>query len=374
MSRRPRRLEDLGFRRASPRELHDVWMRWRRGKLPLDRAPTDPFPVPLAIVHREPLVVYGGIVPDAPLGPAGLLGRAMRKAPAWFLLSPTWTLEDVAIARRTRRYAILHRWRNRHHRLVFVCSTEEEAALLRARGEATFVHNKTTHVREDVFRPLPGARVEFDAIYNAQLVPWKRHELAVAIPRCAFLFYRSRHAYGSTAASERALVARHLAAAPEHVFLNPYDAAGWPVRFPPEEVNRHLNRAAVGLCLSETEGSMFSCVEYLLAGLPVVTTPNRGGRDFFADGVCCVTAAPEPQAIADAVAAQRERGLAPEEIRERTLERVRRERERFVSLLRDVYARAGVHDGALGAGASGRPFTMTWTLSDDARDQLIAAS
>ncbi len=49
------------------------------------------------------------------------------------------------------------------------------------------------------------------------------------------------------------------------------------------EVARKLNACRVGMCLSETEGAMFAAVEYLLCGLPVVSTPSQGGRDVWFD-------------------------------------------------------------------------------------------
>ena len=365
-------LQQLGYRKPSLRELHRVWNRTRRGKLPLTAPPSVSFSVPLAILHGDPLVVYGGIVPDAPLGPASFLTRERSREPAWFLLSPTWSLENPSLVRSIRRYAVLHRRRHPAHRLIFLGSTETEVELLRAAGEAAFLHNKTTHVSEQLFRPLPDVTVEFDAVYNAQLLPWKRHELAVDIARCAFLYYRSRHGYASTAASEAALIQGHLARAPAHEFLNPFDAKGDPVRLSPTEVNRHLNRAAVGLCLSEAEGAMFACVEYLLAGLPVVTTPSQGGRSFFVDEATCVTAAPNARAVADAVAALRERGWSREEVRERTLRRVRDERGRFAALVRGVYDEAGIREPFVGLWARPSPVVMRWTEGAEVRTRLRA--
>ena len=146
--------------------------------------------------------------------------------------------------------------------------------------EAAFFYNKTANLPESIFKPLAGASVEFDAIYNAKLAPWKRHELSLGIERCAFLFYRDRT---EPDAPERTRLssASHTAEARGHVFINPIDADGFSMRLEPIEVNRHLNRAAVGLCLSKTEGAMFASTEYLLAGLPVVTTPSHGGRDVY---------------------------------------------------------------------------------------------
>jgi glycosyltransferase involved in cell wall biosynthesis len=42
-----------------------------------------------------------------------------------------------------------------------------------------------------------------------------------------------------------------------------------------------LNQAYCGLALSAIEGGMHASMEYLLCGLPVVTTESLGGRSYF---------------------------------------------------------------------------------------------
>lgn len=272
-----------------------------------------------------------------PLGLASHLPRLPRDHKAWFLISPTWSIEDRSHAKHIRTYAIFHRLRNPSHSLLFMCNTRAEADLLRDAGEAAFLHNKTCASSEHAFRPLDGAPVEFDAIYNAQLAPWKRHELTLGVERCAFLFYRDK----ATTESEKALIDRHARLAPGHVFLNSFDGDGRPIRQDPVAVNRHLNRAAVGLCLSEVEGPMFACTEYLLAGLPVVTTPNRGGRDGYLDADYCLTVPPDPRSVAEAVSALKARRVPRAHIRARTLARLTKDRERFTDLVNAILAEGG---------------------------------
>ncbi|MFI5322346.1 MAG: hypothetical protein ACHQ6U_02155 [Thermodesulfobacteriota bacterium] len=49
----------------------------------------------------------------------------------------------------------------------------------------------------------------------------------------------------------------------------------------PEEMADALNRCMVGLCLSAEECGMYASVQYMLCGLPVVSTRSKGGRDEF---------------------------------------------------------------------------------------------
>jgi glycosyltransferase involved in cell wall biosynthesis len=325
--------------------------------------------IPAAILSARPLISFSGMTARLPLGLAsagtdGLRGRAVT-----FLLSPTWAIEEIGEAE-IRRLAIAYRAAHPLHRLIFVVNATVNLEALRGVGEAAFFFNKTATTPEWIFRPLPQRSSEFDAIYNAQLVPWKRHELSLAIERCAFLFHRddsSPHA----GIAEDGIIERHRARS-GHVFLNTYQPDGQPRRFAPAEVNAALNRACVGLCLSEREGAMFAGTEYLLAGLPVVTTPNTGGRDTYFDPEFCWTVPPDPRAVADAVNTLKTKRIPPDHIRAKTLARIGADRQRFLGFL----------DGLLDEGGSRRrfssgpwplrkPVTMEWLRASDAVNRAV---
>src|SRR5262245_4520648 len=86
---------------------------------------------------------------------------------------------------------------------------------------------------------------------------------------------------------------------------------------------------------------MYASLEYMLAGLPVVTTPSRGGRDAFFDADYCWTVDPDPRSIRDAVVALRDKGIPRHVVRQRTLERIEAERQRSLRQLDQVLARYG---------------------------------
>ena len=68
-----------------------------------------------------------------------------------------------------------------------------------------------------------------------------------------------------------------------------------------EEINNLLNKSKIGLCLSRVEGAMYSSVEYLLCGLPVVSTKSMGGRDAFFTNTNCLIADDTPESVAECV-------------------------------------------------------------------------
>jgi glycosyltransferase involved in cell wall biosynthesis len=339
-------LRELGFRDPTNEEL---------ARLGQDEPPPPSFSaeIPASLLNRAPTISYSSIRRRAPFGLASITAKALGSRPVWFLLSPTWSLEDEAIGEKIRAGAIRHRVHCPGHNLIFVCNAPDEVSILRRQGEAAFLYNKTANLPESVFRPLPKVHVEFDAVYNARLVPWKRHELSLAIRRCAFIYYRTV-ADPSPELCEAEIIARHTAAAPEHVFINAVDPNGWPVRLAQHEVNEILNRASVGLCLSEIEGAMYASTEYLLAGLAVVTTPNLGGRSVYYDEEYCLTVPPDQRSIAEAVQALKARQIPRDYIRAKTLQRIEKDRSRFLSLL----------NGILSAEGADHRFAMPWPFKD----------
>ena len=153
-----------------------------------------------------------------------------------------------------------------------------------------------------------------------------------------------------------------------HALLNP-SKKGLPVRLPPEGVNAALNRAAVGLCLSSVEGSNYASMEYMLAGLPVVSTPSVGGREIYFDHEYCTICDPDPVAVRDAVEAFKARNIPRHYIRARTLAKIEPERRRFLALVDDLSDRLGGkrhYDDGIWPFAATSPL-VTWK---DYRDHL----
>ena len=137
-----------------------------------------------------------------------------------------------------------------------------------------------------------------------------------------------------------------------------------------------FNFAPFNLLLTPSERkAMFASMEYLLCGLPVVNTINRGGRDHFFDPAFCRTVSPEPRAIAEAVAALARERIDPAAIRAHALDRAAQQRGKFLDIVRDIFHEAGV--GADSARERsmlhlGRPF-WPWPIDDLLRaiDQAV---
>jgi glycosyltransferase involved in cell wall biosynthesis len=285
------------------------------------------------MISREPLVIASVAQPNhpAPLGYASAMRREIRRMPITFLFQIWFSLEFPTTVKRYRRAAMMHRLLCPHHTLIALCNTEKERRMLAEVGEPAVFLNHNLFVDPRVFRPLPGAIRKYDAVYNARLSPQKRHEFSLKIDTCAMIGYRGWEALSI----ELDIIARHNREAPGHVFVNEVGPNGL-VFIPRERVNEIYNEAHVGLCLSEAEGAMLSSIEYLMAGLPVVNTINVGGRDVYFDPDYVITVPPDADAVRNAVLELKARNIPPDYVRQRTLEKVKMDRERFLNLLSDL--------------------------------------
>ncbi|MBV9309509.1 MAG: glycosyltransferase [Solirubrobacterales bacterium] len=127
---------------------------------------------------------------------------------------------------------------------------------------------------------------------------------------------------------------------------------GLPIKLTPAEVNTALTQAQVGLCLSRVEGARYATMEYLLAGLPVVSTPSFGGREVWLDADYSIVCDADPEAVADAVTRLACRDIPREEVRARTLERAEPARQEFLVVLEELRNRL---DGAPSGSSSWPP-------------------
>jgi glycosyltransferase involved in cell wall biosynthesis len=313
---------------------------------------------PVRLLSAAPPVFLSGIPRNKDLGIAGAFARHYGNINAGFVIFPTWSIEHSGRLEAIRRKFFDHAERYPNHSFRFICNTRTEAALLEQVGLPALFLNKNFMVSDQIFRPLPGAGIEFDAVYTARFMPVKRHELTAAVPRVAYVAYLDP----TPGRWElfRTLCAEVLARNPDHVLLNEI-VDGLPIRMSHQQVNAALGRAAVGIILSEVEGSSYASMEYMLAGLPVVSTPSKGGRDVFFDPEYCIVCEPDPEAVRDAVAALRARNIPGELIRARTLARIEPERQRFLTLIDDLIEQLG---GQRRYGAGAWPFGdisgVTW--------------
>jgi hypothetical protein len=285
------------------------------------------------LLCADPLIIQATASTRLPVGSAGVIGPLVRDREAHFLLmlieppygSCIWI--DAA-----ESYLADHRL----HRLTFLTNTEREQQLMADAGCEAITLNQNCLLDDAAFHPLPDIEPVYDAVYNARLSPEKRPQLAVEIERLAFIY-----SYGSFEFTVPQFHHEHVrlrAMMPAANFVNKLTPQGceW---LPAQRVNEVLARSRVGLCLSAVEGKMRASIEYLFAGLSVVSTPSLGGRDYYFDDEYCIIAEPNPRSIREAVEALIRRAVPREYVRAKTLARVEVDRARYIALVQGLIDR-----------------------------------
>ena len=275
------------------------------------------------VLCRDPLIILSSLdLPPGDLGVASELPELFRREASLHFLSPSWSIlgEANTISKRLRQATVeLPR-----ARFIILASDEEELHALQKAGVETIIGNHNSWIDESIFRPLAeGSATEFDALYNARFSPFKNHHLCTHIERLALVHY----SYPGMETNENEV----RAMLPHARIINEENPAGSYQRLAPQEVAAAANRAAVGLCLSTTEGAMQASMEYLLCGTPVVSIPNQGGRDRYLFPPYAELSAPDPQSVAQAVQRLKKRRLPRAMVREHMATLLTFERRNFLN-------------------------------------------
>jgi len=203
---------------------------------------------------------------------------------------------------------------------------------LAARGIPATFTNQNAMLDERIFSVQADEEKVYDAVYNARMLPLKRHALARRVPSLLMIggafFHDDSQEYFDQLRAEM----------PGAYFTHAEDNR-WLM---PKRIASLLNRARVGLCLSAKEGAMYVATEYLLCGLPVVSTVSVGGRSEWFDSDYVRVVPADPEAIHDAVQELIALQLSPHWIRDQTLRRVWEHRRRFIDVVQSIYDREGV--------------------------------
>jgi glycosyltransferase involved in cell wall biosynthesis len=219
------------------------------------------------------------------------------------------------------------RSRYTNKRAHYLCSSSSELRLLRRLGLGGALSSLSTYIGEHVFSIRDGER-KYDAVYAAQMERFKRIELASEIEKLFVLTYGPQRDEAG------------------HFDLHSYCPEVSHCDFNSTLIDRELvaqkyNEARVGLALSQKEGAMIAFVEYLLCGLPVVSTPAQGGREEFFDDAYVKIVPPEAKAIARAVQEWIDADTDPQKIRGLALAKLKKQRIDLCKFVDNLVVRRG---------------------------------
>ena len=226
-----------------------------------------------------------------------------KSLPQWFCPkhvlehTPYWCAAPKQMFLRKIK-SILHSIEGRtHHLMVNAADEEQMRKHFRVRG-AHF--NQNFYINEHLYKIIEQPKV-YDAIYTAQLNSSKRLWLARNIEKLMVV------SYGGDL----------------HAYCPELKHADFNTKFIPRpELAKKYNQAYVGLILSALEGANLASSEYLLCGIPVVSTPSKGGRDEFFTPENSIIVPPEAEAVRRAVETWMELSPEPEKIRAQMLKKI----------------------------------------------------
>jgi hypothetical protein len=293
------------------------------------------------VFSSDPLIIY---VPDWVIRyrPVALLSvlRQFRHRTIHLLIELSWAHDNPWLIKQLTLWQARHLRRYPRHKVIFIANSELEHQMLAAAGLETAWVNHNAFVSPAIFRPLPKSEKRFDAVYDARINPFKRHNLAAGIESLALITARvPYHHDKSYTLSIRNILPQ------AHWFNDPLSADYQWMSHP--DINAAINQCRVGLCLSAEEGAMVASMQYLLAGLPIVSTESRGGRDEFFNPDYVRIVADSVDAVAAGVREMRDCPMPAMEIRRRTLEKIEQHKTRLFELLKAICLSEGFHSDLL---------------------------
>jgi len=269
------------------------------------------------ILSYDPLIIYTGgssQVPWPNFNPHEVLLALSDRHVIW-LNAVWWSFEDEnehTLQKLIKRTKVVKDVAPTH-RMIFLANTHAEYMNFKRNGFEVYLANQNMFVGTELFKPIaPLSERTYDAVYNAVYAPYKRHYLASKVEKL-LLIVRNLYRYESEV--------KNLLPSAE-IAINRFE--------PPVKVNEIYNQATCGLALSSEEGAMYASIEYLLAGLPVVTTLNNGGRDLYLDGRFCKWVTDKPESIAYSVKVFEDQQIPPDFIRNETLHKMDFFRNKFI--------------------------------------------
>ncbi|MDY6938069.1 MAG: tetratricopeptide repeat protein [Cyanobacteriota bacterium] len=156
----------------------------------------------------------------------------------------------------------------------------------------------------------------YDAIYVEFEKKYKRPQLADRISKLALV--------------TRGNPSSNLSNLPPHQYINQQQLS-------PPQIHQKMTQSSCGLILSEQEGACSTVSEYLLCGIPIISTPALGGRDVWCDEYNSIICEPTSDAVAAAVKRFTNNPPEAQKIRRMYIAKAEEHREKFIHKTAEVF-------------------------------------
>ena len=228
-----------------------------------------------------------------------------------------WTHELPEVAEPDKALLKTAREKFPEWRFIVLANTPAEAEVFKDVAECFFINQNA--FLDPARYPLAKKSRRFDAVYVARITPFKRHYLASRVENLLLI--------GDHSSKEENHFIDTMNLFPKAKYIRKVNSwlIGWKIR-----------EARCGLALSAAEGAMFVSGEYLLCGLPIVNTRNRGGRDLLMPEFAMRYAEDTPGSVAENVQYFADNPIDPAEIRAAFLKAAAPHRERLQELVNSI--------------------------------------
>ena len=242
--------------------------------------------------------------------------------PIWFFFSIGNYKSELLVQEIKAQIAEIH-LKYPLYNFWFMNNSQEEDSYFQKAGLNSIFANHNTFLDENRYR-IMNVKKKYDAIYLARFTPVKRHYLAKDIKRLLLIgtYKPDEIDYYN---SSRAIL----------------DFATYKAKVLGIFVTNYMNQAHVGLALSDFEGAMYASSEYLLSGLPVVSTPSVGGRDAYYREDYVKIVEPDSRAVAEAVYELIKNPPDADMIRTETIKIMNYQRQTLISVIENIYHETG---------------------------------
>ncbi|MDZ7957755.1 MAG: glycosyltransferase family 1 protein [Aulosira sp. DedQUE10] len=258
----------------------------------------------------------------------------LQSQTAYFLQNWWWDMENPKDVKTVRAIEDDHISRYPKHKFIHLCNTLRQTEIFQEYRLNAIFCNHNCLVDERIFQPIPTTLKLFNAVYDARMSSYKRHYLAKKNDNIAFIYYYD-------IVNDFDCYQEVMAQFPHAHFFN-HSLSKTYKSLSPSAVNQCLNICKVGLCLSSVEGAMYASIQYLLSGLPVVSTRSKGGRDIFFDEEYVLIVEDDPDAVKEGVDELIRRNISADIIRHKVLEQIKQHRLVLIALIQSIYDQEGI--------------------------------
>lgn len=203
----------------------------------------------------------------------------------------------------------------------FLFNSEEEKNNLTNRGFIGDIINQNCWIDEKKYNINQNVTKKYDAILVARQAAFKRHYLACKVQNLAMI----SNGYNDLNDIQYEM--------PKAKYKSNQELTH-------HEVCEKINESYCGLALSAEEGACYSSSEYLLSGVPVVSTKSKGGRDLWYDNynsIICESDTAED--VLDAVNYFKNNQRDPHRIRDAHIDKAKKQKQKFIDQLSIVFKR-----------------------------------